>query len=259
MNITKTHKLNIFANIGTMAYRNLLKTLHNPDKLLDVIVQPVLFMLMFGYLFGGAIAGNVHAYLPTIVPGILMQALISAASGSGTQISDDLHSGIYDRLKSLPIAHLAPLAGQLLADILRLLIAATASLVTGFVMGWRPAAGLGWVLVVILLDIFLGWSLSWIFALYGLIAKSSTMVESVSLITMLLLTFLSNAFVPTKTLPHIMHILVDINPVSHIINASRSMLNQGIWSSQTWIVLLSGILVVAIFAPLTVYVYNRKN
>lgn len=107
----QAHKTNIIANTATMAYRNLLKTLHNPDKFLDVIVQPVMFMLMFGYLFGGAIAGNVHAYLPTIVPGILMQALISAASGSGTQISDDMNSGIYDRLKSLPIAHIAPLAG----------------------------------------------------------------------------------------------------------------------------------------------------
>lgn len=259
MNIMKTNKSNIFANIGTMAYRNLLKTLHNPDKLLDVIVQPVLFMLLFGYLFGGAIAGNVHAYLSTIVPGILMQALISAASGSGTQISDDLHSGIYNRLKSLPIAQIAPLAGQLLADILRLLIAATASLATGLLMGWRPTAGLGWVIIVILLDVFLGWSLSWIFALYGMIAKSSTMVESVSLITMLLLTFLSNAFVPTKTLPHIMQILININPVSYIISASRLMLNHGVWSTQAWMVLLSGVLVVAIFAPLTVYVYNRKN
>lgn len=258
MNVTKTRRPNIFANIGTMAYRNLLKTLHNPDKLLDVIVQPVLFMLMFGYLFGGAIAGNVHAYLPTIVPGILMQALISAASGSGTQISDDLHSGIYDRLKSLPIAHIAPLAGQLLADILRLFIAAIASLITGFLMGWQPASSLSWVIVVILLDVFLGWSLSWIFALYGMIAKSSTMVESVSLITMLLLTFLSSAFVPTKTLPHLMQILVNINPVSYVISASRSMLNYGIWTTQAWIVLLSGILVVVIFAPLTVYIYNHK-
>lgn len=259
MNIQESHKTNAIANILTMAYRNLLKTLHNPDKFLDVIIQPVMFMLMFGYLFGGAIAGNVHAYLPTIVPGILMQALISAASGSGTQISDDLHSGIYDRLKSLPIAHIAPLAGQLFADILRLFIAAVASLTTGFLMGWRPAAGFSWVVATVLLDVFLGWALSWIFALYGMLAKSSTMVESVSLITMILLTFLSSAFVPVKTLPHIMQILVNLNPVSYVISASRLMLNQGAWSIQAWIVLISGILVVMIFAPLTVFAYNHKN
>lgn len=249
----------LFDNIGTMAYRNLLKTLHNPDKVLDVIVQPVMFMLMFGYLFGGAIVGNVHAYLPTIVPGILMQSLISAASGSGTQISDDLNSGIYDRLKTLPIASIVPLAGQLLADILRLFIAACTVLITGFLMGWRPEADFGWLVVVILLDVFLGWSLSWIFALYGMLAKSSTMVESVSLITMILFTFLSSAFVPVKTLPHFMQIVVNLNPISYVIGVSRLMLNQGIWSNQAWVVLLSGGLVVIIFAPLTMLIYNRKN
>ncbi|MDR0899951.1 MAG: ABC transporter permease [Lactobacillaceae bacterium] len=256
---TQIRKNNLIANVATMAYRNLLKTLHNPDKLLDVIVQPVLFMVMFGYLFGGAISGNVHAYLPIIVPGILMQALISAASGSGSQISDDLHSGIYDRFKSLPIANIAPLAGQLFADTLRLLIAAVASLITGFLMGWRPEAPFQWVLVVLLLDVFLGWALSWIFPFYGLIAKSSSVVESVSLMTMLLLTFLSNAFVPLKSLSGVMKIVVEINPITHVINSTRSMLNQGIWTNEAWIVLIAGVVVVLIFAPLTVSVYNKKN
>lgn len=103
---------NLISNTATIAYRNLLKTLHNPDKLLDVIVQPVLFMLMFGYLFGGAIAGNVH-------------------------------TGIYNRFKSLPISNLAPLAGQLVADILRLVVAAIASLATGYLMGWRSSCRFG--------------------------------------------------------------------------------------------------------------------
>jgi ABC-2 type transport system permease protein len=227
--------------------------------LLDVVVQPVLFMILFGYLFGGAVSGNVHAYLSIIVPGILMQAMISAASGSASQISDDLKSGIYDRLKSLPIAHIAPLAGQLFADVLRLSIAGVASLATGFLMGWRPAAGFSWVIIVLLLNIFLGWALSWIFALYGLLAKSSTMVESVSLMTMLLLTFLSSAFVPTKTLPGFLQLLVKINPVSYVIDASRSLLNNGVWTNEAWIVLLAGVLLVLVFAPLTVYVYNHKN
>lgn len=254
----ETHKTSIFKSTLTMAYRNLLKTLHNPDKLLDVVIQPILFMLLFGYLFSGAIAGNVHAYLPTLVPGILMQSLISAATGSGTQISDDFSTGIFNRLKTLPIPQVAPLAGQLLADILRLLIAATVSLTTGYLVGWRPAAGLGWVILVVILDVFLGWALSWIFALYGLFAKSSTMVESISLMTMLLLVFLSNAFVPVKTLPPFMKILVELNPVSYVINASRTILNAGFWPTSAWIVLGAGIVIISIFAPLTVLVYKRK-
>lgn len=117
-----TKRSNIFANTATMAYRNLLKTFHNPDRLMDVVAQPVMFMLLFGYLFGGAIAGGVKAYLPTIVPGILIQTMLSAASGSGAQIREDLNSGVFDRFKSLPMAHIAPLAGQLFADSLRLLL-----------------------------------------------------------------------------------------------------------------------------------------
>ncbi|RRG18574.1 ABC transporter permease [Weissella viridescens] len=255
----RTHQSHLIMNTGTMAYRNLLKTMHNPDKVLDVVVQPILFMLMFSFLFGSAIAGNVHAYLPIIVPGILMQSLLSAASGSGSQINEDLHSGIYDRFKSLPIAHIAPLAGQLFADILRLFIAAVASLGTGFLLGWRPAGGFGWVVAVVLLDVFLGWAMSWIFAFYGILAKSATMVESVSLMTMLVLSFLSTAFVPMNQLPQAMQVIVHLNPVTYVIQASRMMLNHGVWTNQAWIVLGAGIVVVFIFAPLTVWAYNRKS
>jgi len=143
----QTHSGNVFMNTTTMAYRNLLKTVHNPDQFMDVIVQPVMFMLMFGYLFGGAIAGGVHAYLPTIVPGILIQTMLSASSGSGSQIREDLDSGVFDRFKSLPLAHIAPLAGQLFGDILRLIIATITSLTTGYLMGWRPNVGFGWIIV----------------------------------------------------------------------------------------------------------------
>ncbi|USS93252.1 ABC transporter permease [Fructilactobacillus ixorae] len=259
MNLMQKQPTKFVSNVITMTYRNLLKTFHNPDSLLDVVVQPVLFMVLFGYLFGGAIAGNVNNYLPIIVPGILMQALLSAASGSGTQISYDMHTGIYTRFKSLPISPLAPLAGQLLADIFRLVLAAVAAIVTGYLMGWRSQSGFGWLIVVIILDVFLGWALSWIFALYGLIAKSATMVESISLMTMLLLIFLSNAFVPVQTLPRFMRFLVKINPVSYVISASRTILNHGFWPSDAWIVLGAGVLTVLVCSPLTVIVYNYKN
>lgn len=244
-------------NVLTISYRNLLKTLHNPEELLDVVFQPILFMILFGYLFGGAISGNVRSYLPIIVPGILMQALLSAASGSGTQINEDLHTGIYNRFKSLPISDLSPLAGQLLADVFRLFIAACASVLTGFLMGWRPEAGFKWLIIVIILDIFIGWAISWIFALYGLIAKSTTMVSSVSLMTMLILIFLSNAFVPVKTLPHFMQFLVKINPITYVIQSSRTMLNYGTWTTSSWIVFLSGVVIIILFAPITVYVYRK--
>lgn len=254
----QTHQGNIIMNTATMAYRNLLKTVHNPDRFMDVIVQPVLFMLLFGYLFGGAIAGNVQAYLPTIVPGILMQAMLSAASGSGAQIREDLDSGVFDRFKSLPMAHVAPLAGQLFADSLRLVLAAIASLTTGYLMGWRPAAGFGWVLVSAGLAIFTGWALSWLFALLGLLAKSAATVQSLSLMAMLVLAFVSNAFIPLKSLPKPLHVLANLNPVTAVITAIRQLLATGTWTHAASLVLIFGVGVVVIFAPLAVWAYDRN-
>ncbi|AKP68284.1 ABC transporter permease [Companilactobacillus ginsenosidimutans] len=253
------HSGNLVMNTTTMAYRNLLKTIHNPDRFMDVIIQPILFMLMFGYLFGGAISGSVKAYLPTIVPGILIQTMLSAASGSGSQIREDLDSGIYDRFKSLPMAHIAPLAGQLFADILRLIIAATVSLTTGFVMGWRPASGFGGVVMCALLAIFMGWAISWIFALLGLLAKNAETVSSLSLITMLVLAFVSNAFVPIKSMTKTMQFFAYMNPVTYVVTAIRQVLSTGTLTHEALLVLFFGIGVVAIFAPLTVLAYNHNN
>lgn len=253
-----TKRSNIFANTATMAYRNLLKTFHNPDRLMDVVAQPVMFMLLFGYLFGGAIAGGVKAYLPTIVPGILIQTMLSAASGSGAQIREDLNSGVFDRFKSLPMAHIAPLAGQLFADSLRLLIATIASLATGYLMGWRPDVGFQWIVAISLLAIFIGWAISWIFAFFGLMAKSATMVQSVSMMGMMMLSFLSNAFIPIKTLPKFMQFLANINPVTYVIKAIRQILANGAWTQESLLVLLFGFGIVAVFAPLTVWAYNRN-
>lgn len=256
---SQLNRTSTFSNIATMAYRNLLKTLHNPDRLMDVVLQPVMFMIMFGYLFGGAVAGGVAAYLPTIVPGILMQTMLSAAAGSGSQIREDLDSGVFDRFKSLPMAHIAPLAGQLFADILRLTIAAVASITTGYLMGWRPEAGIGWVLMAGLLAIFSGWAFSWIFALLGLLSKSATMVQSFSMMAMMILSFMSNAFIPVKTLPTFVRAIANANPLSFVITAIRELLTKGAWTETSLIVLLLGIGIVIIFAPLTVWAYNHNN
>lgn len=258
MNV-ETHRGNLIMNTATMAYRNLLKTLHNPDQFMDVIIQPIMFMLMFGYLFGGAISGNVKSYLPTIVPGILIQTMLSAASGSGSQIREDLDSGVFDRFKSLPMAHIAPLAGQLFADILRLVIATITSLSVGYLMGWSPVAGIFWVVVSGLLAIFSGWAISWVFALLGLLAKSASAVQSFSLMIMLTLTFLSNAFIPVDTLSKTMKFIVYLNPITYVITAVRQILSTGSWTNEAWLVLLFGIGIVLVFAPLTVFAYNHNN
>ncbi|WP_353989568.1 ABC transporter permease [Pediococcus argentinicus] len=255
----RTQKGNIITNTATMAYRNLLKTIHNPDRFMDVIIQPVMFMVMFGYLFGGAIAGGVKAYLPIIVPGVLMQTLLSAASGSGAQIREDLDSGVFDRFKSLPMAHIAPLAGQLFADVLRLVIATAVSFLTGYLMGWRSSANIWWDLGAAVLAIFSSWAISWVFSLLGLMAKSATLVQSFSMMAMMVLSFLSNAFIPIKTLPDWLQTVANANPITYVINAITGMMNSGVWNNEAWLVLVISIGIVIVFAPLTVWAYNHKN
>lgn len=258
MELTKT-KNNIFSNILTMTHRNLLKTLHNPDNVSDVIMQPVIFTLLFGYLFGGAIAGSVHAYLPMLAPGILIQSILNAASGSGQQLREDINAGVFDRFKTLPISPIVPLAGQLVGDILRLLISGMMALITAFLMGWRPAVSFPVLVVVLLLAIFIGWSTSWIFTLVGLMVKNAELIGSLSMIIILVMTFLSNAFIPTKTLPSFIQVLVKINPVSLTITAIRNILRTGAWGTSATIVLISGIIIILLFMPLSVVVYQQRD
>ena len=189
------------ANTLTMARRGLLKIKRTPEQLFDVTLQPIIFTLMFALLFGGAIAGNVQNYLPALIPGILAQTVITTSVVTGVQLREDMDKGVFDRFKSMPIARIAPLAGALLADTIRYLIATTLTFVMGFIMGWRPGGGLGGVVLAGLLVIVCAWALSWIFAFFGVIARSASSVQGISFLILFPLTFLSNAFVPVNTMP----------------------------------------------------------
>ncbi|KRL05291.1 ABC transporter permease [Liquorilactobacillus hordei] len=256
LSVTKNQ---VISNVLTMTYRNLLKTLHNSDNLSDVIIQPVIFTLLFGYLFGGVIAGSVHAYLPMLVSGILVQSILNAASGSGQQLREDINGGIFDRFKVLPISPIAPLAGQLLGDIFRLLISGVMTLTTSFLMGWRPSVNIFMLGIATLLAIFIGWSISWVFALVGLLVKKAELIGSLSMIIILVMTFLSNAFIPIKTLPTFLQPVVRINPVSLTITAIRTILKTGNWSNNATMVFISGVVIIMFFMPITVFVYQRRS
>ncbi|ASN60150.1 GntR family transcriptional regulator [Latilactobacillus curvatus] len=249
----------VLRNSLTLTHRNLLKTLHNPDNVSDVLVQPIIFTLLFGYLFGGVIAGSVHAYLPMLVSGILVQSILNAASGSGQQLREDINQGIFDRFKTLPIAPIAPLAGQLVGDSLRLLLSGGMAMVTAALMGWRPTVNFGALMMALFLAVFIGWSTSWIFALVGLLVKNAELISSLSMIIILVLTFLSNAFIPVKTLPHFLQTIVRINPVTTTITAIRGILNTGHWSGTATMVLVSGAVIILVFMPLTVMAYQRRD
>lgn len=242
----------------TMAYRGLVKIRRTPEQLFDVTLMPIVFTVMFTYIFGGAIAGDIGSYLPVIIPGILVQTNITSSIVTGVQLREDMDKGVFDRFKSLPIARIAPLAGALLADTVRYAIATAITFTVGIVMGLRPEGGPAAVVLAGLLVIVVAWSISWIFAYFGVVARTASSVSGIANLVLFPLTFLSNAFVPTNTLPDWLRWFTDVNPISHLITAVRDLVNHGAVTGDLWISLLGAAVVVAVFAPLTVRAYMRK-
>jgi ABC-2 type transport system permease protein len=207
----------------TMAWRALKKMRRNPEQFFDVTLQPLLFTAM----------------------------------STGVQLREDMDKGVFDRFKALPMSRIAPLAGPMVADLVRYLIAASLTYVMGVIIGYRPAGGAGGVLGAIVLAIFAGWALAWIFTFFGTIAKSARAVQGMSMLILFPLTFLSNAFVKVTSLPGWLQAFVKVNPVSFLVSATRGLANQGIITSDAGWTLLAGLVVIAVFAPLSVWSYRR--
>jgi daunorubicin/doxorubicin transport system permease protein len=241
----------------SMAWRALKKMRRNPEQFFDVTIQPLLFTAMFAYVFGGAIAGDVQSYLPLMIPGIVAQTVLTTCMATGVQLREDMEKGVFDRFKALPIARIAPLAGPMVADLVRYLIAATLTFATGLVIGYRPDGGPIGVLAAIALAVFTGWSLAWIFTWFGTLARSAQAVQGFSLLLLFPLTFLSNAFVPVHTLPGWLAAFVKVNPVSHLVSATRDLANHATVSAEVGWTLLAALAVIAIFAPLSVRSYKK--
>ncbi len=238
----------------SMAWRALKKMRRNPEQFFDVTIQPLLFTAMFAYIFGRAISGNVSSYLPLLIPGIVAQTVLTTCMSTGVQLREDMEKGVFDRFKSPPIARIAPLACPMVADLVRYLIAAGLTFVMGVIIGYRPGGGAPGVVGAIVLAIFTGWALAWIFTFIGTIARS---VQGISMLILFPLTFLSNAFVPVSTLPGPLADFVRVNPVSHLVSAARDLANQEVISGEVGWTLLAGLAVILIFAPLSVYNYKR--
>ena len=245
-------------NSLSMAARGLIKMRRTPEQLIDVTIQPIVFTVMFTYIFGGAIAGSVADYLPFLLPGILVQTVITTSVVTGVQLREDMDKGVFDRFRSLPIARVAPLAGALLGDTVRYGIATTITFATGYIMGYRPEGVLAGVVAAGLLVIAASWAVSWIFAFFGVIARSAASVQGISFLILFPLTFLSNAFVPADTLPPLLEWFVEINPISHLVTAARSLTSGVDATGDILSTLLGALVIVAIFAPLTVRAYMRK-
>lgn len=248
----------VISDIRAMAWRSWLKLLRTPEQFGDVTLQPILFTVMFTYIFGGAISGSISAYMPLIIPGILAQTALQASVSTGVQLREDMEKGVFDRFRAMPISRLAPLAGPVIADLSRYALATVIGVATGLVMGYRPGGGVVGVACAMLLTIFVGWCTSWIFTFLGTVLKSSRGVQGISMLIMFPLTFLSNGMVDPKTMPGWLREFVKINPVTHVIDATRDLMNENTWNVHIVWALVGCLIVVAIFLPLAVWNYSRK-
>jgi ABC-2 type transport system permease protein len=235
----------------------MLKVKHVPEQLLDVTITPVLFVLMFTYLFGGAIAGSTGAYLDYILPGILVMSVLFTTFYSGVALNTDLTKGVVDRFRSLPIWRPSPLVGSLLGDSVRYLVAGTVIIVLGLALGFRPGAGVGGVLAALGLVIVFSFGLSWVFTTIGLLMRSPNAVMNAGFMGIFPLTFLSNVFVDPDTLPAGLEAFVNANPISILATASRGLMEGNAEASDILIVLAVAAALTAVFAPLTMRLYRR--
>ena len=238
-------------------WRGMLKVKHVPEQLLDVTITPVMFVLMFTYLFGGAVAGSTAAYLDYLLPGILVMSVLFTTVYSGVALNTDLTKGVVDRFRSLPVWRPAPLLGALLGDAVRYVLAGTVIIVLGVALGYRPDAGPVGVVAALGLVVVFAFGLSWVFCTLGLLLRTPSAVVNGGFLGIFPLTFLSNVFVDPATLPGPLRAFVDVNPISLLATASRGLMEGTVETGQIAVVLAVAAGLTAVFLPLTTHLYRR--
>jgi ABC-2 type transport system permease protein len=239
-------------------WRGMLKIKHVPEQLLDVTITPVLFLLMFTYLFGGAVAGSTAEYLQFLLPGVLVQSVLFTAVYSGVTLNTDATKGVVDRFRSLPVWRPAPLVGAVLGDAVRYVLAAAVVIVLGTVMGFSAGAGVPGVVAAIALVVVFAFGLSWVFTTLGLLLRAPNAVMNAGFMGLFPLIFLSNVFVRPETLPRGLEGFVAANPVSLLVTAERGLLQGSASLGDVAAVIAVAGALTAVFAPLTVRLYRTR-
>jgi ABC-2 type transport system permease protein len=223
-----------------------------------VTAFPIMMVLMYTYLFGGAIAGSVDAYIQFLLPGILTMSVVMITMYTGVAVNNDISKGVFDRFRTLPIWRPAPMVGYLLGDVVRYLIASVVMLAVGMMIGYRPDGGpVGIVLGIAVLMVF-SFAFSWIWTMFGLLLRTEKSVMGVSMMVIFPMTFLSNVFVDPRTMPGWLQAFVNNSPVTHVSTAVRELM-AGNWPAAdiAWSLGWSAVLVV-VFGTVTMRLYNRK-
>jgi ABC transporter DrrB family efflux protein len=244
----------------TITRRNLLVWMRVPAYLVFTVIQPVMFVLMFRYVFGGAIPVKVAGgYVNFLMPGILGQTAAFASFGTAISLAMELKKGVIDRLRSMPMARSAVLAGRLVADTGRMIVTILIIIGVGYAVGFRFANGIGGALGMFVLAVVFGVAICCIAAYTGLAIGDEESVQAFGLIWLFPITFLSSAFVPIPTMPGWLQAFANNQPVTYVINTMRALalggpIEANLWKSVAW---LAGIFLV--FVPLSVRAYRRAS
>ncbi|MCZ4260013.1 ABC transporter permease [Limimaricola sp. G21655-S1] len=242
----------------TFAWRAVLKFRHVPEQLFDLVMTPIMFTLLFTFIFGGALAGSSTAYLQWFIPGILVQTTVFNTVYSGMGLSTDLSKGLFDRFRSLPIWSLAPFAGLMVGDMLRHSIAGAIILGIGLALGYRPEAGLTGILASFALLLAIGFGWGWIFIVLGLVVRTPMTVMTLGFAVLFPVTFASNIMVDPVTMPGWLQAFVAVNPVSLMTTAMRALMAGTATLGEIGLALLGPAILTALLAPLTLALYRRR-
>jgi ABC transporter DrrB family efflux protein len=257
------------SDVAVITRRNLLFTVRLPQVLVLSSIMPVIFIVMFTYVFGGAIQGALPPaaagrYVNWLIPGLLAQFALFGGSGTASGLAEDLAKGAIDRFRSLPMAGAAVLAGRTLSDLVRLALTLTLMLAVGYGIGFRPQTGLGGLLGALVVGLLFGYAWSWVMALVGLLVRTAEAVQAATYLVVFPLAFTSSVFVPTTTMPGWLQAFAANQPVTVATNALRGLvLGQGALppgrtvAVQVALALLWGVAITAVFVPLAVRAYRR--
>jgi ABC-2 type transport system permease protein len=241
----------------TFGWRGMLKIKHVPEQLIDVTLTPVLFLLMFTYLFGGAVAGSTDGYLQFLLPGMLVQSVLFVSVYSGVALNTDKTKGVVDRFRSLPIWRPAPLVGAVVGDSVRYVVASAIVVALGLILGFDVDGGVLGVLAAVAIVVLFSFGLSWAFTTIGLLMRAPNAVMNTGFMLLFPLVFLSNIFVAPETLPGWLEAFVDVNPISHLTTSARGLMAGDADTGSIVVSLLTAAGLTAVFAPLTVRLYRK--
>ncbi|WP_017605284.1 ABC transporter permease [Nocardiopsis alkaliphila] len=242
-----------------LTWRSVLKIKANPEEVLGLMLQPVMFVTLFVFVFGQAMMGDWQTYRDFLMPGIIAQSVIFATMGTGFTLSQDVEKGIFDRFRSLPIARSAPLIGAILGDLVRYAITVVMVLLVGLAIGFRPEGGVVGVVSAAGLILLFAFALCWMSAFVGMLARTPMAVQSFAMILLFPLTFGSSAFVSPDDMPGWLAPIAANNPVTHVVDAMRALMLDGDAGGPVAWTLVWAVIITAIFFPLAVWAYRRRT